>query len=120
VLVVGAGGAVGTLVRAGSVEVLPAGWSVSTIVVVNLLGAFLLGMLTGRVRRPLQRQFLLVGVLGSFTTFSTFVVDAVVLVARGLPAWWVVVHVGVTVVGGLWLARLGLELDGSPPVGARA
>ncbi len=119
-LAVAAGGAVGTLLRAGTVAAVPQDWSVAAIVVVNLLGAFLLGLLTGRVTRMVHRQFLLIGVLGSFTTFSTFVVDGVALVTRGLPVWWVVVHVVVTVVGGLWLAGVGLRLDGPPPPGARA
>ena len=38
--VVAAGGAVGTLLRAGAVAAIPPGWSVITIVVVNLMGAF--------------------------------------------------------------------------------
>lgn len=52
---------------------------------VNVLGAFLLGVLTsraGRLRRPeLTAAFIGVGVLGAFTTFSALVgqVDAMAL-----------------------------------------
>ena len=119
-LAVAAGGAVGTALRVGAVTAVPDTWSVVTIVVVNLAGAFLLGLLTGRILQPRHRQFLLVGVLGSFTTFSTFVVDGIELVSRGVAPGWIAAQVLVTVVGGLWLARVGLSIDGTPPAGARA
>lgn len=46
---------------------------------VNVVGAFLLGILVGRLgeRRRGIRRFLGTGVLGGFTTYSAFAVDAV-------------------------------------------
>ena len=56
--------------------------------IVNLLGGFLMGVLTavvvrdGEVSEPL-RLFLGVGVLGGFTTFSAFSLDAFTMLQRG-------------------------------------
>lgn len=60
---------------------------------VNLLGCLLVGVLgalfapPGRMHdvQPL-RVFLIVGVLGGFTTFSAFALDALLLVQRGAAA----------------------------------
>lgn len=55
---------------------------------VNLIGGLLMGLLTGALVRggataePL-RLFLGVGVLGGFTTFSSFSLDVVVMIQRG-------------------------------------
>lgn len=114
VVAVAAGGVVGTLMRVAVVTVMPPSWSVVAIMGVNLLGAFVLGLLVGHVTTPRLRQFLLTGVLGSFTTFSTFMVDAVVLLDGEVPIWWMVVHVVVTVSAGLALARLGIRLGTRP------
>ncbi len=80
------GGAVGALARWGLSEALPSpgGWPLATLLV-NLTGCFLLGALLGIVggRSPepaWARPFLGVGVLGGYTTYSTFAVELVVLV----------------------------------------
>ena len=53
--------------------------------VVNISGAFLLGLLTGlAVPSDLQR-FFAVGVLGSFTTFSTWMFETQRLAEAGRP-----------------------------------
>ena len=83
---VAAGGAVGTTARWALTESLgtsAGGWPTATFVA-NLLGSFLLGaLLEGLLRRgPESRRGRLVrlgvgtGVLGGFTTFSTYVVEA--------------------------------------------
>ena len=60
---------------------------------VNIIGALALGSLVEIMAlvwspSPEMRAFLVVGVLGSFTTFSTFSLDVVTLAERGqwLPA----------------------------------
>lgn len=81
------------------------------ILVVNLLGSFVLGVLVGLMATRLveDRWRLLVGVgfCGSFTTFSTFVVELAELFDQGqrraLVSWVIV-----TVVGGGIAASLGL------------
>ncbi len=55
---------------------------------VNVVGSFLLGMLVETFALAVDagaalRGFLIVGILGSFTTFSTFSLDLVLLFQRG-------------------------------------
>ena len=81
-LAIGAGGALGSLARYGLSVAIPHGrgeFAVATLVT-NVLGCLLIGVLMAvltTTARPhhLARPFLGVGVLGGFTTFSTFVVD---------------------------------------------
>lgn len=82
-LVIAAGGALGALARWALITAWPHrpetfAWSTWTI---NVLGSFLLGVLTVLVARRwgsrrYVRPFLGVGVLGGFTTFSTYLLDA--------------------------------------------
>lgn len=55
--------------------------------VVNVVGSFLLGLLVavfqGAAVAPETRAFLTVGVLGAFTTFSTFSYETVLLAQEG-------------------------------------
>ncbi|MBM7806526.1 CrcB protein [Geodermatophilus bullaregiensis] len=84
------GGALGALARWGVAEALPrspGGWPWATLLV-NLGGCLLIGVLTGvlAARRPepaWARPFLAVGVLGGYTTYSAFAVEAVLLADRG-------------------------------------
>ena len=83
---------------------------------VNLTGGLAMGLLAGWLTRAglgePWRLFLGVGVLGGFTTFSSFSLDTVMLVERGeWPA--ALGYVLVSVIGsiaalaaGLWLTRL--------------
>ena len=78
--VVALGGVIGSLARYGLAEALPHGpgefpWATF---VVNVLGCFAIGVLLARITprsHPLLRPFLGTGILGGFTTFSTFAVD---------------------------------------------
>ncbi|MEZ4330818.1 MAG: CrcB family protein [Myxococcota bacterium] len=81
-LLIGSGGACGALARASASGLLAggAGAALAATQVVNLAGAFALGLLLARLEttgpRPRLRAFLAVGALGSFTTYSTLVADA--------------------------------------------
>jgi CrcB protein len=81
------------------------------IVAVNLLGALLLGALLGgwtrqgRVAHP-WRPFLATGVLGSFTTWSTFMADTLALMRADAVVLGLVHLVGVTAAG-IAMAALG-------------
>ncbi len=117
-VVVAVGGAVGALARAGVAEALPhppGTWAWSTFVA-NATGCLALAGLTVLLatRFPASRYCRLLlgtGVLGGYTTFSTFSVDAVQLLRagrEGMAAAYVVVSVLVLLaatVAGLWLAR---------------
>ena len=85
--------------------------------VVNVVGCFVIGALAGRIAAgrlhliPVVRTFVFVGILGGFTTFSTFGLDTFVLGHSGqheAAAWNIVGQVGLGV-GGVWLGYfLGL------------
>jgi len=88
-------------------------WGIMTI---NVLGCLLMGLLAGWFALKGQggqdwRLFLTTGVLGGFTTFSAFSLDAVLLYERGelgLAALYVVGSVVLSLIGvfaGLWLMR---------------
>ena len=87
ILLVAAGGVVGALARAAvdaAVCSEPGTWSWSTLTV-NALGAAALVLLVARQPSRQVRLLLGTGLLGSFTTFSAFAVDAVLLVEGGAP-----------------------------------
>ncbi|MFO1406432.1 MAG: fluoride efflux transporter CrcB [Steroidobacteraceae bacterium] len=80
---------------------------------VNLLGCFTVGLLgalfapIGRVHvMPLTWVFLVVGVLGGFTTFSAFSLEALLLVQRGATAA-AAAYVAVSLLGCLTAAGAG-------------
>jgi CrcB protein len=106
------GGALGALVRWGLAEALPSpgGWPWATLLV-NLTGCLLLGgllaLLAARSPEPSwARPFLGVGVLGGYTTYSTFAVEVVELVDGGSPAL-AAGYVLLSVVGGVAAVALG-------------
>ncbi len=83
---------------------------------VNVIGSFAMGVLVGLLAlrlygSPAIRLFFAVGILGGFTTFSSFALDAVVLGERGDVALSAVYVIGSVVVslaalfGGLSLVR---------------
>lgn len=79
---------------------------------VNIIGAFLLALLlilVLEVWRPVRyvRPFLAVGVLGSFTTFSTFIVDVDQFFANGQLAT-AVAYLVLSIVAGLAATSAGL------------
>lgn len=123
ILAVAVGGAAGAvaryLVMSGVGHWLGAGYPYGTLVV-NVVGSFVLGALVEVMALVWSvgadlRAFLVVGVLGSFTTFSTFSLDVVVLVQRGqlgLAGLYVVASVVLALVGfmlGLALFRMLLS-----------
>jgi CrcB protein len=107
-LAIGLGGAFGALARYGLSGLLQRGaaFPVGTLAV-NVLGCFLIGVLFERLG-PGARQFVVVGVLGGFTTFSAFGYETLELLRGGEPrlalanvAANVVLGVGAVLVGRL-------------------
>lgn len=84
--VIAAGGGLGASARYGVSQWLPAApghFPLGTFAV-NVLGCFLIGVLMVRWgQRPLLRPFLGVGILGGFTTFSTYAVETRALMTPG-------------------------------------
>ena len=91
ILAVAAGGAMGAVARyltgTAMAQLLGHGWPYGTFAV-NMIGSLAMGMLIeamALVWSPSaeMRALLVTGVLGAFTTFSTFSLDAVTLWQRG-------------------------------------
>jgi CrcB protein len=81
-----------------------------TTVGINVVGSFLLGLLTAEAWFGRDvREGLGVGFLGGFTTFSTFSVQAVLEVDAGEPAR-AIAYVAASVLGGLIAATAGYAL----------
>ena len=75
----------------------------------NVLGAALLGLLAGLPAAPRRQLLLGIGFCGSLTTFSSWMLDAVRLLAHG-DVLAAVGLVGLTLGLGLGAAALGLQL----------
>lgn len=117
VLIVGGGlGAGGRYLLDGAIMKGRTGAFPLGILVVNIVGSFLLGVLTGlgSAIAPAWVSIVGVGVLGGFTTFSTVSVETVLLGQRGRRDWaWT------NLLGSLALcvvaASLGILLGGLLP-----
>ncbi len=90
ILQIALGGALGAVLRYGSVQgavrVFALGTPVGTLFV-NVIGSFLMGLaaawLLNRVGDVKAAPFVMSGVLGGFTTFSAFSLDAITLWEQG-------------------------------------
>lgn len=115
---VAAGGVLGALARwlVGVLAPTPPGAFPWATFGVNAVGCLLMGVVVALVverpgAHPLLRPFLGVGVLGGFTTFSTFAVDAEVLLAGGHRATALLSLAGTALTAvaatalGLWATR---------------
>ena len=91
-LLVGIGGAIGSITRYGSGVLVgrlwPSTFPLATMLV-NITGSLAMGLFIGFLARTTPawqadaRRFFAVGVLGGFTTLSSFSLDAVTLIERG-------------------------------------
>ncbi len=89
-LYVGIGGAIGAMLRYGvglfALRWLGAGFPYGTLCV-NVVGSLVMGLFAGlfaeRVGTDAARLFIMTGLLGGFTTFSAYSLDAVTLWQKG-------------------------------------
>lgn len=116
---IAAGGVVGALARFGLQSAFPAvpgGFPWATFWV-NVSGCLLIGVLMAVITEVvaahrLVRPFLGVGMLGGYTTFSTYAVEAHRVLADGAPATALAYLAGTMVAAlvatfaGMWLVRL--------------
>jgi fluoride exporter len=115
-LAVAVGGLIGTGLRLACDLAFPHGdgdFPVETLLV-NLVGAFVLGWLVGGLwTRPTTpvwfKAGLGSGVIGSFTTLSAVMASLIALAGVG-EAWLAALYLVVSVVGGLALAAAGLRI----------
>jgi CrcB protein len=116
-LLVGAGGAIGAMARFGFANLVARLWPMSfplATLVINIIGSIAMGLFIGLMVRLLPawqedaRLFVAVGILGGFTTFSSFSLDTIVLIERGellLAGAYVLLSVVVCLIG-LYLGLL--------------
>ena len=117
-LAIATGGAIGSLARHAvnhfvHAQFLAMRFPAGTVLV-NVSGCFVIGLLAGllaadRIALPLHwREFVFVGLLGGFTTFSTFGLDTFTL-ARTHAVGYALMNVGAQVVGGLLAVWVGYQ-----------
>jgi CrcB protein len=101
-------------------RVWPSGFPLATLLI-NVVGSLAMGLLVGWLAKAMPswaaegRLFLAVGVLGGFTTFSSFSLDTIALIERGeigQAGTYVVLSVVVSVV----CLYLGLLMTRGLPV----
>jgi CrcB protein len=122
-LAVGAGGALGSMLRYAVtlviVERLGPGFPWHTAAI-NVVGSFAIGAIAAYVQAsaglpPLMSAFTMVGILGGFTTFSTFSYDTMTLISDGAAGLALAYCAGSVLLGvlaafaGMGLARLALH-----------
>jgi fluoride exporter len=116
---VAVGGAIGSVARHGINRLVHQEWPLLRFplatVIVNVIGCCIIGLLAGFVstgRLPISvnwREFVFVGILGGFTTFSTFGLDTITLIRAGDTSQ-AMLNVLVQVVCGLGGVYVGLRL----------
>lgn len=113
-IAVATGGAVGCAARYGLTELIQLIWGrgfPAATLVVNVLGSFILGFLFFETLErltmaPALRAAILTGGLGGFTTFSTFMVESLLLMENG-QAGRAALYLGLSVFLGLAAATAG-------------
>lgn len=117
-LLVALGGALGAVARYGLVLLVrphSPGWPLGTLVV-NLIGCLAIGVIGGAGQHVLSPRadsrvwaFAVIGILGGFTTFSSFGLETVELVEEGRMAS-AAAYIALSNVVGLGFAWLGYVL----------
>jgi CrcB protein len=83
--------------------------------IINLTGSFLLGLVVSMTMEhfiidPRLRIFIIVGFLGSYTTFSTYAYESIALISLGQWGWGIFNLLGSSLLGALF-ALLGIWLS---------
>ncbi|MEL0310557.1 MAG: fluoride efflux transporter CrcB [Candidatus Poseidoniales archaeon] len=113
VLLVGLGGAIGSMLRYLATEIIPSNHIPYGTISVNLVGSMLLGLMFGAIAADviINQNYVLLfgtGVLGAFTTMSAFAMDTVTLSEDELSK--TVIYITITIFGSIGFAWLGYKL----------
>jgi fluoride exporter len=111
-MIVFVGGGIGSCLRAVVLAWLSAWSTWLPVLLVNLVGSFVIGLVVALadeagLLRAETRLFVAVGVLGGFTTFSTFGWDVALLAGRGAGGL-ALAYMVASVVGGVAAAGAGV------------
>ena len=116
-LIVGLGGAAGSMLRYGVQKIFPvqatATFPTGTLLV-NVAGCFLIGILWGMVSRSLtwneeMKLLLMTGFCGGFTTFSAFTLEGIGLLKENRTALFII-YLTASVAGGLLATFVGIRI----------
>jgi fluoride exporter len=116
-LAIAVGGAIGSVARHAVNQLVHTRWLTTRFpagtVAVNLIGCLIIGVLAGLIAserivlRFQWREFVFVGLLGGFTTFSTFGLDTFLLARTS--AGQAALNVALQLVGGLMAVWVGYQ-----------
>ncbi|MCK5583503.1 MAG: fluoride efflux transporter CrcB [Elusimicrobiales bacterium] len=116
VLLLMAGGGIGTLLRyqmSGLIYRVSSGAFPTGTLVVNLIGSFIIGCAWAFFERslisPNIRLFFMIGLLGGFTTFSTFALENFNLIRDGSIKFFII-NVLVSNIAGILLVFAGFKI----------
>ena len=115
-LAIGIGGFIGAILRAYTAGLVNSAFKHDIpfgTIAVNLIGSFILGMLIGliqfsAIQNPYIKSLLTTGMMGAFTTFSTFAVESFFLIKNGLIIESLV-YISLNVIGSILLAAAGYK-----------
>ena len=115
-LAIGIGGFIGAILRAYTAGVVNHAFKHDIpfgTIAVNLIGSFTLGVLIGLIQfsfiqNPYLKSLLTTGMMGAFTTFSTFAVESFFLYRNGLLMEGSV-YILINVIGSILLAAAGFK-----------
>ncbi|HWA20251.1 MAG TPA: fluoride efflux transporter CrcB [Devosia sp.] len=115
-VLVGLGGALGSMARYGTGVLVGRFWGLGFplgTLLINIIGSLVMGVFVGYLARTTPewqadaRLFVAVGILGGFTTFSAFSLDAITLIERG-EVGAALLYVGLSVVVAIVALYAGL------------
>ena len=115
-LAIGIGGFIGAILRAYTAGIVNHSFKHDIpfgTMAVNLIGSFILGILIGLIQygiiqNPYLKSLLTTGLMGAFTTFSTFAVESFFLMKNGL-IMESLVYILLNVIGSIILAGAGYK-----------
>jgi len=115
-LAIGIGGFIGAILRAYTAGIVNHAFKHDIpfgTLTVNLIGSFILGILIGLIQfsiiqNPYVKSLLTTGMMGAFTTFSTFAVESFFLIKNGLIIESLT-YILLNVIGSIILAAAGYK-----------
>ena len=113
VLLVGLGGAIGSILRYLAIEIIPSNQIPYGTITVNLLGSMMLWVMFGLIAADavINQEYVILfgtGLLGAFTTMSAFAMDTVNLSENEIYITFI--YVTISIVGSLGLAWSGYKI----------